>query len=311
MTTTGKKKITGSQKAQLAKTEFSHLIKTYAKKHKLDQADRNMFKNILGYGRLTNSMLASDLKLRCRATNILAKLLVDLHLSRPNLNFYLFTFSNDFANTSDRTPIIEINKMQRSIDQVFRKLKLSSLSALEIQGVGNYPRKRNGRLLMLHGHTIAWTERSVNCGATMRELNSSPFWVNSLGAKPIDVRLVTPTRDDLAYISYYIFKAPYEVKMIENRKCGPRLKSTTKGYQPEFAVRILECLSQLELKVLVRSANEGVSIRKEWSRRLTYWHRSRPQWNEDKVDDAAVNQFWDRIRRKKRRVKYQPYKIQR
>ncbi len=311
MNAVGKKKKTASQKAQLAKTGFAHLIKTYAKKHKLGQADRNIFNDILGRGRLTNAMLASDLKLRCRATKILSKLLIELHLQKPDLNFYLLTFTNDFANTSDRRPIIEISKMHRSIDPVLRKLKLDSLSVLEIQGVGNYPRKGKGRLLMLHGHAIAWTERSLDCDDIMNDLNSSPSWVNSFDAKPIDVRLVTPTKDDLAYISYYIFKPPFEVKMVENRKSGLKLKSTTKGYQPEFAVRILECLSQLELKALVRSSNDGGGIRSEWCRRLTYRHRSRTQWTDDKADHAAMDQFWDRIRTKKRRVNYHPYEIRR
>ena len=114
---------------------------------------------------------------------------------------------------------------------------------------------------------------------------------------------------DLRYLSYYLFKPPFDVKMLEQRERGPRFKSTLKGYRPEFAVRLLELLSQLDLRELVRSSCGGKHIRKEWCRRLNFWHRSRAEWSDGKLPGYYFDEFWDRYRVKRKRKIYNRFDI--
>ena len=199
--------------------------------------------------------------------------------------------------------------MHSLVDQVFRRLNLSSFSVDEIQGIGNHPRKGDGRIVMNGVHAVTWSAEKLDCEAIMASFKGSAVWTCSLGADPVDVQLITHTEGDLRYIAYYMFKSPYEVKMAEQRVQGVRLKSTEKGYKPEFAMRILEGLSQLELSMIVRSTFEGAKLRADWQRRLTYWHKSRPDWSTQKLPKVDMDEFWHRIRSKKRRVEYAPYRF--
>jgi len=88
-----------------------------------------------------------------------------------------------------------------------------------------------------------------------------------------------------------------------------KMRSTEKGYRPEFAVRIMEGLSQFELKNLVRASGVGTIIRKQWLRRLKYWNRSRVQWKQSSYLNFEISIFWDRQRMRKKKKKYNPYKF--
>ena len=303
------KKNNAKRKAKEAGNKFTNIISEYATSLKITGEDRAFLGQVLGYGPLSNIMLASDVELRRKASKILADLLVKLYQDCPNLNFYLVTFTHDRGNTSDRGPTVDLKGILQLVDQALRKLKLNCLYVLEVQGLGNFPREGKGRTIMTHVHGVVWTDANLNCENIIGDLNANSVWVNSLNEKPVDIRPIAKSEGDLAYIAYYMMKPPYDVKMVEQRDNGPRLKSTEKGYRPEFAARILECLCQLEFKSMVRSTFEGQNVRKEWARRLTYWHKSRPKWTPEKRLLLDLSSFWNRFRSKKKRKKYLPFRI--
>ena len=260
---------------------------------------------------LLNIKLASDLNLRRKGGEYLGDALIEFAKNNPGRSFYLFTFTHDIGNTSDREPVIELKAMQSRMDVVFRQYGLSSFSVIEMQGIGNHPAEGRGRTIMVHGHACVWSDQSFDHKQAMGDLNSSSAWANELNDTPVHIKPIQARAGDLAYVAGYLLKPPYDVKMMEDRKNGIRLKSVEKGYKPEFAVRILEGMSQLELFSLVRSTSEGAELRKNWQRRLTYWHKSRTQWQNDKVIAVDLSDFWSRIRTKKKRVSYLPYIIKR
>lgn len=297
-------------KTKTAGKKFVDIIKEYSKTLNIKDGDSiEIFKRVLGLGILNDYMFASDIGLRRKSTKILTKLLIDLFVREPELNFYFVTFTHDIGNTSDRSPQINVKKFQKMVDQALRKLKLSSIYVFELQGLGNHPRGGYGRTIMLHSHGVIWSKDELDCEEFMHNLNSGPVWLNSLNSKPVNLKPILNNEGDLAYISYYMFKPPYDVKMLEKRTNGPRLKSTEKGYRPEFAARILEGLCQLEIKTMVRSTLEGKYIRTEWFRRLRYWHRSRPYWANNKNTNTDIIEFWSKYRNKKKQKKYHPYII--
>ena len=308
----------GKAKAKLAKNKgneakikFTNIIAEHVQNHKLHEADRIILRYMLGYGQLANNMWASDVELRRMAGVMLGDLLVKLKRANPGLYFYFWTFINDRGNTSDRQPVIDLKTMHSLVDQVFRKLKLSSFSVDELQGIGNYPRHGKGRTLMDGIHGITWSAEPLDCTGIIASYDASAAWTCEFGAKPVDVRPIDDTEGDLRYLAYYMLKPPYDVKMVEQRTTGVRLKPTEKGYKPEFAMRMLEGLSQLEMSMIVRSTYDGAKLRANWERRLTYWHKSRPEWSKEKLPQVDMDEFWCRIRSKKRKVEYAPYRFNR
>lgn len=162
---------------------------------------------------------------------------------------------------------------------------------------------------MTHTHAVSWTRKILDLPKIEAELNANGLWHNDLGARPVRVTQVSDKPGELAYLAYYLFKPPYDVKMLEDRQRGPRLKSTEKGYKPEFAARLLEMLTQIELGELVRSSGEGKLVRREWHRRLSHWHRSREKWANGNLPSFYFDEFWDRYRNKKKKKEYQPFAI--
>lgn len=295
--------------AKNAERKFANKIHDYAESHAASSSDLGMFKDALGYGRLCNTMLASDLRLRRKASHFLAQGLRKLRNACPELEFQFWTLTHEQGNTSDRTPTIDLKFLRSQTDKTLRKQGLDGVYVIEVQGLGNYPAKGNGRLIMVHVHALTWSVKPLNFEAVEDELNSGSMWKNSLGALPVRVKPVTDADGELEYLSYYLFKPPYDAKMVEKRKRGERLKSTEKGYKPEFAARMLELLSQLEITELVRSSCEGKFIRREWQRRLINWHRSRERWSGGKLPNYYFDDLWDRYRTKKKKKEYAPFTI--
>jgi hypothetical protein len=61
-------------------------------------------------------------------------------------------------------------------------------------------------------------------------------WSHSCPVKP-----VTDASGELEYLAYYLFKPPYDVKMLEKRLRGERLKSTEKGYNQSSPLAFSSC----------------------------------------------------------------------
>ena len=309
MTDKGDKGRKAREKRHEAEHKFKTLIRKYINKHKAPASDVSAFGDMLGYGRLTNAMLACDLPLRRRASKVLGQGLEKLRKSDENLDFQFWTLLHERGNTSDREPIIDLKCLRSMADNLFRKLGLNAIYVIELQGLGNYPQKGEGRTLMAHVHAITWSNAEFNLLATLSEIRRKKVWPCNLEGEPVVIKPIPRRKGELEYLAYYLLKPPYEAKMLEERVKGARLKSTEKGYRPEFAARILEGLVQMELMELVRAQNGGKVIRQDLDRRVKFWHRSRPQWESGTLPAFVYSDVWDRYRQKKRKSHYAPYVI--
>lgn len=302
-------KKSGKKKMREANAAFEEKILKFARSHNASDADRQQFRDALGMGRLSDSMLASDLHLRGKSRQFLSQALLRMKRERPDLEFWFWTFTHSRGLTSDRDPVIDLKFIKSSTDKVLRKAGLDGIYVVEVQGLGNEPRNGKGRTLMTHSHALTWSIDKPDLSSLEAKLNRSKEWENGLGAPPVRVEAVADGLEHLKYLSYYLFKPPFDVKMAEERKNGKRLKGTIKGYRPEFAARTLELLSQLEIGSIVGACGEGKSIRQEWSRRLRNWHRSREKWAPGKWPAYHFDDLWDRYRQKKKRASYQAFQI--
>jgi hypothetical protein len=298
-----------SKKAREHFDKMGELVAAYTGKHKMCQTDREVLRQILGYTKPTNSVLASDLTLRRRAGKEFGDMLVAMRKGDRSLQFYFWTIIHDNGNTSDRNPIIDIKGLQSIADRIFRRYEMDSLSVLEIQGLTNWPQGGEGRTLMAHIHGVSWTQKPLNCNAVRTFYKENQSWPKPFGADPINVKLIGFSDKDLRRVAYYLFKPPYDAKVWTEPDGRVCLMPTEKGYRPEFAMRILEGLSQLSLKSIVRATADGSRQRKDLFRRLSYRHKSRPDWQPGVTDASSIKAFWDKYRTKKRKKTYLPFEF--
>ena len=305
----GRKKQSASKAMKSAERKFADKIRRYAESHKASAADRSLFKDGLGYGRVCNTLLASDLWVRRKSSKFIGTALERIRSENPILDFYFWTFTHERGHTSDRTPIVDLKYMRGAIDRTLRAQDLNSLTVIEFQGLGNHPGQGAGRTIMTHGHSITWSSASLDYQKVEKQLNDSEHWKSDLGSVPIRIKPITNADRELRYMAYYLFKPPYDVKMVETRTRGDRLKSTEKGYKPDFAARMLELESQLDIRELVRASGDGKYIKSEWLRRLTNLNRSREAWVPGVLPQYYFDDFWARYRVKKKRKHYEPFVI--
>ncbi|GAB5351626.1 hypothetical protein [Qipengyuania sp. 483] len=302
-------KKSASKMAQIAERKFADKIKRYAHSQSASSSDVTKFRDALGYGRCCNTMLASDLSVRRKAAKFFGRALESLRKENPKLRFHFWTFIHDRGNTSDRTPVLDLKFISGLTDRTLRAQKLDGIFVIEFQGLGNHPRAGKGRTIMTHSHALTWTNTQFDAEQVEIRLNRNNTSCSNLEAKPVRIMEVDDKDGELAYLAYYLFKPPYDVKMLEKRKRGDCLVSREKGYRPEFATRLLELLSQLELKELVRGCGSGKELRKHCWRRLTYWNRSRAEWEPGSLPLYYFGDLWDVYRSKRKKAEYDPFNV--
>lgn len=311
MTDISKKGQSPRNLSRSATRKFEKKILEYVRQHNIKGSDKKMFADLIGKGRISDSMLASDIILRRKAGAFFGRKLSHMSQERADLQFYFWTFTHDIGNTSDREPVIELKALRKLIDSLLAKEKLNMLYVIEVQGLGNHSYSGEGRLIMLHAHGVQWTDQPFDLDAMVRRWNGNGKWVNQINATPIHIKPIGPALADLRRVANYMFKPPFDVKMAEQRLGGLRLKASSKGYRPEFAARMLELLCQLELLELVRHAGDGKSLRADLARRLKHWHKSREKWEPGKLTRYHFDELWDRFRVKKKKVPYVQFVIRR
>lgn len=296
-------------KSKAATKGFKKLIRKYCRSHKLPTSEMQMFADILGEGRVCDTILASDLQARSECMVFLGSALERFREKEKHLHFYFWTVITQKGQTSDRLPEIHLKAGRSATDKLLRKYDQDGVYLVETQGLGNFPRKGQGRSILTASHSVSWSPNQLNIDEIEGHYASNADWQNALGARPVLIRKVPDAPGELEYLAYYLLKPPYEVKMLESGSAKFRLKGTEKGYQPEFAVRLLEYLSQVELTELFRATSGGRPIRTEALRRLKGWNTSREGWSRGRLPSYYHHDFWDTYRNKKRKVHYEPYRI--
>lgn len=296
-------------KAKAAKKAFKKLIRRYCRAHKLPKSEMQKFADILGEGRVCDTILASDVRARVKCAAFLGSVLERLKSNDEHLHFYFWTVITPKGQTSDRLPEIDLKSMRASMDKLLRKYDQGGVFVVETQGLGNYPRRGAGRSLLTAAHAITWSVRPIDIERIEAHYSNSADCTNELGARPVVIKGVTDAPGDLDYLAYYILKPPYELKMLDGSRSRVRLKGTTKAYPPEFAVRLLEYHSQVELTELFRATAGGTKIRSEVLRRLKGWQKSRERWSRGRLPYYFYDDFWDTYRNKKCKVHYERYRI--
>ena len=265
---------TGIQRCDFA----GSLVKRVLLKWKIDDDDRQRALGLLGVGSRPEMLLASDLAALMQASECLLNLIKVMIKQHPQRQYYFATFVDDLGNTGDRAPNLQISPFQNKVERAIRSLGLSGIIVNGFHPFMNHPGGGKGRQISVDAHGILWMDKPFDHAAAARVQNRSGTWFSSLTIKPIDIAPLDPKK--LARLCYYLFKPWHEAKNVMSNKKNEgdyKLMSTRKGYRPEFATRLFEGLSQIELMKLVTGINGGTGLRQQLRKSLVDWHRSRPE----------------------------------
>ena len=270
----------------------------------------------LGLSRHLSSLTLADVQLRKASLQILFDVIEDLghDLIPDQVPMFHLTLVDDIGLTTDRHPSIPLARFRRKVDKAVRKLGLSGIAMLEIQGLTNYPAEGKGRTLMLNAHVLGWGRVSRRTYQdSLRKLNSSRSWTNTFNALPVKSRKLKSGLEDALKIAVYQAKAPFGAKYRVPRKGHPgefRFRPTLSGFTDTLALRIMEGLSQISIFDAVFCIGEAKHVRKEWKARLMAWNRLRDEVGRGSVRPFDVAEMWRGIRRRNGHEIYDPFVIE-
>jgi hypothetical protein len=318
-------RLTAAEKLFAANEKFRTMIDGKIYKSKLSDNRRRKFQALMGNSCFMKELVHSDFPARDKAGSFFVELMrahrlkwISKNESKPwkmsRRRYYFLTFCHDHANTSDRKTQFHISSFKQRVDRAVRANHLSGIVAMEIQPIMNYPEHGHGRTLMLNAHAIVWTNEKLDHRTIQKDLNNSCAWNLTFDCAPVEIKLI---EDDLFEdphhiedVARYLFKMPHDTKNYMRRKdCPDRFKfmSTEKGYRPELALRVFECLSQVNMSQMVFSVGDkGTKICNAWRKEMRAWHKTRMRERPECVLDFDVAKLWKKYRLKNGSKKFEP-----
>ncbi|KQU46925.1 hypothetical protein ASG67_14775 [Sphingomonas sp. Leaf339] len=298
-----------------AKAKFAEIVKKirdHLTSFDLDDHDLQYGLGLLGVGARAERLLWSDISARNMASKTLAALTSCHQDAAPqDRTYYMISFVDDCGTTSDRTPHLALDQMIKKMRRALAKMDVNAFAMLEVHPLMNFPGGGAGRSLLLGAHAIAWTDMPFDHAAAVKELNASPAWNCGLGAAPVHIAVIDQGYGHMERVAHYLMKQTLSAKNLMPSHSKPgrnRMMDTKKGYRDEFALRLFEGQSQVELMNVMFGVGEGSVIRQALRSALVKWHHAR------KVPvvvpkDFDVWAFWGRIRANHGSRLYLPYRF--
>jgi hypothetical protein len=269
---------------------------------------------LLGQGKLSEVLLASEVGARFESGRFLADILIKHRAECGNIHrkYYFITFCCDDGNTSDRKPVGRVEPFKGKVYRAFKGINFDAIGVVEVHPLMNYPGDGKGRTLMYHVHAIGWSDTRRDPKTITAELLKIGTWKNTLGAQPIKIQLIGDRPEDLAALAHYMFKPPHAAKnrMPSKTKSGKfLLMDTTEGYRAELAMRVIEGLSQMELMHLVFGVNGGSEVRQPLRASIMRWHRARIKGGVHLDKQTDIWGLWYELRKEHGSKHFAPYRF--
>jgi len=303
--------------------EFWKLIQKQIAKLNSDEADRDRFSALLGTTPLGGQLRLSDLLARYAFAKFVIDELQHLNQVSDDLDFYHLTLLAEEGDMSDREPLFALRLLKRKADKAMRKAGLDGIYVIEVQPLMNWPQKGEGRTLLAHVHVLGWKKNSApdNSAADIRRAlgydrrRRNLAWSSHFGADPIVVRHLTLEKGCPSFWAAYLLKVPHNAKSRVPRKnyeatSGKsefKLRTTSLGYRPELAMRLLELFAQLPIFATIGGVGSGAAILGRCKNRLKLWDAQRQAgWKKNGLKEVPPFdevEFWQHTH-KRRKARY-------
>ena len=278
---------------------FRRKISKYVRKASLDPEQTAIVNALLGHEGHSALLLCSDLEARAEASDCFCRLFIEQSEANPGRRYYFFTFTDECGFVSDRTTMVDVASIMKKAGRALRALKVNAVAVLEVHPLANYPGGGAGRTLLFHVHAIGWSDEPFDPEEAELTLHTGGAWKNPLGAPPVKIKPIAQDSENLEEVSRYCLKPPHAAKNRRPSKNDPsrfRLLNTIKGYRPEFAFRVLEILSQIEMLDVVIGIGEGKRLRQDFRKTMTEWHKNRMSRNTILPGEFDIWHFWFKLR---------------
>lgn len=229
--------------------------------------------------------------------------------------FAFATFIHKEWNCSDRDAAFNIDAMRNKVAKAIRDEGLNGIAVIEIQPLSNYPERLKGRSLMGNVHALVWSRQEIDRLGWQQKINSSPAWVTDFGCPALLCRELKPdtleNRHNITTVLEYMVKPPHDTKYLRPQPNDPSrfmFAPTKKGYAPNLALRIFECLSYLTVyQVVFGVGDEGKKWCNKWRARVRTWQTAR--WKGALLRDVDPTLFWAEYRRITETQKFAPFRL--
>jgi hypothetical protein len=279
---------------------FNASVRRALRRFTLKPSERDEFAALAGDRAATERLVASNRRLRKKATLLLmeefASLRADPDLSMRR-SFRHYSFLGPVVNEYQTE--IDIDAYRSVVDRLLRSAKLNAVFAIELQALTNYPQRRLGRSFLLNAHALAWSDDpAVNHDDLVAHMRSSRSLHSHLGAPTVVCTPRTSETGELERLAYYMLKAPAVGK---RRQRDPEIPSRFKftpvnRVRSDLRLRLFEILSQLELTDLVHGTLDGKFLRRRWTQQVVAWNKERCTRLRPLDADYDTAALWENVR---------------
>jgi len=291
------------------------LKKRALRKWRMTSEQRREINAMFGWKSSRQDLYLSDIRARRKLRRVMFNVLrrTIKHLE-PDHMLCFVTFADDCGMTSDRNPILRVTQFHGKIDRAARRMGMSLLVMMELQGIKNYPGGGAGRTLLLNAHAIGVTRDIKAARSAAEKLNDGRGWTCKLGIDPIHIQPAAKSPVDVERMSNYLNKMPIDVKnrMPARGKPGRYiLMNTIGGYRPDFALRHMEGLSQVRMfgQGIFSVGREFKAAKTSIKRQMVAWHQERLNSRKCALVDFKARETWRELRRTNGKPYLRPFKI--
>lgn len=283
--------------AQKLKAKLRHAYSTW----EFRGFERDELDCLLGFKAATERLLASNLKLRLEACDILSDLFGKLRKESKPVVSRRFWFGSFLGSlVTEYRPELDVAAFQAAVYKLIYQHGLNAVYDIELQALTNYPQHGRGRSFLMNAHALLWTDDpEFDAKKAQAKMRKSTRLFSELGAPTVTLTERTLDKGQLEYCGRYMLKPPVDGKRRDTHDEIPNrwvLKPVAE-VRPPLLLRLTEIQSHLELTDLVWGVGEGSRIRLEWKRALTAWNDL--QCREIKLPlerDFDIGSLWDGIR---------------
>ena len=239
--------------------------------------ERDELDCVLGFKAATERLLASNLKLRVKACDIMSSLFGKLRKEGktvPRRSFCFGSFLGPLVN--EYRPELDIAAYRAAIYKLIHQQGLNAVYGIELQALTNYPQRGRGRSLLMNAHALLWTDDpGFDASDAQTKMRESTRLFSELGAPTVTLKDRTLDRGQLEYCGRYMLKPPLDGKRRARHDEIPSrwVLKPVLDVRPALLLRLAEIQSYFDQTELVWGVGEGTKIRLEWKRQLTAWNK--------------------------------------
>lgn len=271
-------------------------------RYRLRGSEQDELLTASGYRAATERLLASNKRLRKRATELLIAefgLLRLRSLTTPQVRFWHFSFLGPII--TEYKPQLDVDAFRQVIYRLLKATPLNALLSIELQPLTNYPQRGQGRGFLLNAHALTWTDDvAFDAEAAAETMKNSGALHSELGAATVTCTPRTLDQGEIEWLGYYLLKAPADGKRRYHDADLQRwtLKKVA-AVRSDLQLRLMEILSQLEFTDLVHGIRDGTRLRSSWKKRLSDWNKTTCEGVGQPLErDFDMAELWQRVRRR-------------